>query len=96
MAPLKLTEEQVNAALGELSGWAFDADAHALKKDFTFSDFKEAWSFMNRVALLAEEKCHHPEWFNVYNRLSVTMTTHDAGGVSQFDLDFAKAMNGWA
>lgn len=96
MPPEKLTVEDVKDALAGLEGWTFDENTHALNKTFTFADFKEAWAFMNRVALLAEEKCHHPEWFNVYNRVSVTMTTHDAGGVSDFDIIFAKSMNSWA
>lgn len=96
MAPSPLSPDAINAALEALDGWSYDADAKAISKKFVFADFKEAFAFMSRVALLAEEKCHHPEWFNVYNRVEVTMTTHDAGGVTDYDTEFATKMNEWA
>ncbi len=96
MAPTPISDANRTAALTELEGWSYDADAKAISKKFQFADFKEAFAFMTRVALLAEEKCHHPEWFNVYNRVEVTMTTHDAGGVTEYDIEFATLMNTWA
>ena len=94
--PTKLSDEAREAALGDLAGWTYDADSDAINKTFTFKDFSEAWGFMNRAALLAEKMDHHPEWFNVYNRVEVRMTTHDADGVTSFDIDMATAMNGFA
>jgi 4a-hydroxytetrahydrobiopterin dehydratase len=68
----------------------------ALHRSFRFRDFSEAWAFMSRVALLAEAQDHHPEWFNVYNRVEITLTTHDAGGLSGRDVTFAKAIDALA
>jgi 4a-hydroxytetrahydrobiopterin dehydratase len=65
----------------------------SITKTFTFKDFVQAWGFMSRVALVAEKMDHHPEWFNVYNRVEVTLTTHDCGGVSEKDIDMAKLMD---
>jgi 4a-hydroxytetrahydrobiopterin dehydratase len=65
----------------------------SITKTFTFTDFVQAWGFMSRVALAAEKADHHPEWFNVYNRVEVTLTTHDCGGVSQKDIDLANTMD---
>lgn len=67
----------------------------ALKRDFLFEDFGQAFAWMTRVALLAEQMNHHPEWFNVYNRVSVRLTTHDAGGVTELDRRMARAMDAW-
>lgn len=94
--PSKLSVEARDAALKEASGWAYDAEAEAIAKTFTFKDFSEAWGFMSRAALLADKMDHHPEWFNVYNRVEVKMTTHDADGVTAWDFDMARAMNGFA
>ena len=91
--PTKLSDEAREAALNGLAGWTYDAESDAINKTFTFKDFSEAWGFMNRAALLAEKMDHHPEWFNVYNRVEVRMTTHDADGVTSFDIDMATAMN---
>ena len=65
----------------------------ALQKSFKFDDFNQAFGFMSRVALKAEQMNHHPEWFNVYNRVDVTLSTHDAGGVTELDFKLAKFMN---
>ena len=92
MAVEKLTQGEAEAGLGELEGWDFARNGGAMAKTFTFGDFSEAWGFMNRVALLAETQDHHPEWFNVYNRVEITLTTHDAGGLSQRDLKMARAI----
>lgn len=94
--PSKLSDEAREAALKGIAGWSYDAESEAINKTFTFKDFSEAWGFMNRAALLAEKMDHHPEWFNVYNRVEVRMTTHDADGVTSFDIDMATAMNGFA
>ena len=93
----KLTEAERNAALSVLSGWTLARDGAAIRRDFTFADFVAAFGFMSRVALLAEKADHHPEWSNVYNRVTIELTTHDAangaGGLSQRDIDLAHAIN---
>ena len=94
--PQQLSDKDRDAAMKSLAGWAYDADAKAITKGFRFADFSEAWGFMNRAALLAEKMDHHPEWFNVYNRVDVKMTTHDADGVTQLDVAMATAMNQFA
>eukprot|EP01013_Petalomonas_cantuscygni_P012041 TRINITY_DN2573_c0_g1_i1.p1 TRINITY_DN2573_c0_g1~~TRINITY_DN2573_c0_g1_i1.p1 ORF type:complete len:106 (+),score=25.30 TRINITY_DN2573_c0_g1_i1:22-318(+) len=88
----QLTESERKAALGTLSGWDYDGDRDAIRRSFKFDDFTEAFAFMTRVALHAEKADHHPEWFNVYNKVDITLTTHDAGengGLSQRDVDLA-------
>ena len=94
--PSEITEQDRSKALTGLSGWTYDADAKAINKTFQFADFSEAWAFMNRAALLAEKMDHHPEWFNVYNRVEVKMTTHDADGVTSLDIEMATAMEKFA
>ena len=89
----KLSEEEINKALGALDGWAVVDGREAIEKSFTFKDFNEAWGFMSRVALLAEQMNHHPEWSNVYNRVNVVLTTHDAGGITQLDIKMAEQLN---
>ncbi len=76
-----------------LPGWRVLPDRDAIARDFKFQDFSAAWGFMARVALLAEQRDHHPEWSNVYNRVSVTLTTHDAGGLSERDVGLAQAID---
>lgn len=76
-----------------LGGWRALADRDALRRAFKFRDFSAAWAFMSRVALLAEKHDHHPEWSNVYNRVEITLTTHDAGGLSQRDVALALAID---
>lgn len=83
----------VQAALAGLPHWQFDAAHHALRRQYEFGDFSEAFAFMTRVALLAERMDHHPDWRNVYRRVEVTLSTHDAGGVTERDLDMARAMD---
>ena len=97
MRPLKLTGAERDAALAELAaaGWAHEPGRDAVSKAFRFKDFNAAFGWMTRVALLAEKADHHPEWSNVYNRVSVTLTTHDAGGLTVLDLDMARAMDGF-
>src|SRR5581483_7463588 len=76
-------------ALHELAGWSELEDRDAIRKSFHFSDFSEAWGFLSRIALAAEKMDHHPEIFNVYNRVEIILTTHDAGGLSVRDLSLA-------
>ena len=76
-------------AMSELSGWSEVSGRDAIARTFTFRDFNEAFGFMARVALVAEKMDHHPEWFNVYNRVDITLTTHDAGGLSDRDVSLA-------
>ncbi len=89
----RLDDSERSAALADLDGWAPAADRDAIEKTFTFRDFNEAFGFMTRSALVAEKLNHHPEWFNVYKTVKVTLTTHDAGGLSQLDVKMAKAMD---
>ena len=87
MATPKLSPQEIETRLGQLDGWALqDGKLH---KDFTFESFVQAFGFMSSVALVAESMNHHPEWFNVYNRVSIDLTTHDAGGLSRRDFEFA-------
>ncbi len=81
------------AALRELSGWRAVDGRDAIAKSYKFADFNAAFAFMTRVALHAEKHDHHPEWFNVYNRVDVVLTTHDADGVSERDVALAKFMD---
>jgi 4a-hydroxytetrahydrobiopterin dehydratase len=76
-------------AAQKLTGWAVHDDREAIVKSFKFADFKAAFAFMTRVALKAEQMDHHPEWFNVFNRVEVTLATHDADGVTNLDLELA-------
>ena len=94
MAIPRLTDAERDAALSQLAGWALRDDGLAIARDFKFADFGEAFAFMTRVALLAEKADHHPEWSNVYNRVSITLTTHDAGGLSQRDVKMARIGGG--
>jgi 4a-hydroxytetrahydrobiopterin dehydratase len=89
----KLTGEARDRAIAALDGWAEAEGRDAIEKAFAFADFNRAFGFMARVALQAERMDHHPEWFNVYGRVRVTLTTHDAGGLSQRDIDLARFMD---
>jgi len=89
----KLTAEARKAALGTLAGWAEVAGRDAISKTFTFKDFNQAFGFMTRAALVAEKMDHHPEWSNVYKTVAVTLSTHDAGGVTERDIKLAEAMD---
>lgn len=88
---VKLTEEEIDARLDELDGWSV-LDGK-LQRDFTFDDFVDAFGFMAKVALIAESMNHHPEWFNVYNRVSIHLMTHDVDGISTNDFEFAERVN---
>ncbi len=87
----KATESEISAALANLKGW--EVREGKLHREFKFGDFSEAWGFMSRVALLAEQQVHHPEWFNVWNRVVVDLSTHDVGGISRKDFDLAAGIN---
>ncbi len=89
----KLSGAAREKALGELKGWTKTRGRDAIEKTFLFKDFNEAFGFMTRVALAADKADHHPEWFNVYNKVQVTLTTHDANGVSERDVAMAKFMD---
>jgi len=91
--PEKLTDAERNAALAKLDGWTQVQGREAISKKFSFRDFNEAFGFMARAALIAEKLDHHPEWFNVYNRVEVTLATHDAGGVTERDIKLAQEMD---
>ena len=87
MAKLQATERAT--AMKSLTGWTYDESTDAISRDFKFKDFSEAFAFMTRVALLAQTANHHPEWSNVYNKVSITLTTHDDKGVSAKDVKLA-------
>ena len=89
----RLSTAARKAALLELPGWVELEGREAIARTFTFKDFNEAFGFMARVALVAEKHDHHPEWRNVYRTVEVTLTTHDAGGVTPRDIELARAMN---
>ena len=89
----KLIGSARTAALAKLSGWSEVKGRDAITRQFEFSDFNEAFGFMARAALVAEKLDHHPEWFNVYNKVEVTLATHDAGGVTERDIKLAQAMD---
>lgn len=88
----RLSDAERDALLVELPDWALREDGKAIERTFRFRDFSEAFAFMTRVALLAEAQDHHPEWANVYNRVAITLTTHDAGGLSARDARMARAI----
>ena len=92
----KLTIDVLRAALNRLPDWRLVKDREAITRKFQFADFDAAFAFMTRSALLAAKMDHHPEWFNVYNKVEVTLATHDAGGVTLNDIDLAAAMDGYA
>ena len=89
----RLAGEARAQAMAKLPAWKLVNDRDAITRTFTFRDFNEAFGFMSRVALLAERMDHHPEWFNVWNRVEVTLTTHDAKGLSELDVKMATALD---
>jgi 4a-hydroxytetrahydrobiopterin dehydratase len=89
----KLSGEARSGALARLKGWSEVKGRDAITKKFVFADFNEAFGFMARAALVAEKMDHHPEWFNVYKNVEVTLATHDAGGVTEKDIKLAAAMD---
>jgi 4a-hydroxytetrahydrobiopterin dehydratase len=91
--PEKLSSEQREKALAQLKHWSFDSQRDAIARTFKFADFCDAFAFMTRVALVAEKRSHHPEWSNVYNKVSITLTTHDASGLSLLDTELASEID---
>jgi 4a-hydroxytetrahydrobiopterin dehydratase len=89
----KLTEAERAQLRAGLPAWKPVAGRDAIERDFSFADFSAAWGFMARVALLAERQQHHPEWSNVWNKVHITLTTHDAGGLSAADVTLARAID---
>ena len=92
----KLTPEARKAALAKLTGWSEVAGRDAIIRTFIFEDFNQAFGFMTRAALVAEKMDHHPEWSNVYKKVVVTLSTHDAGGVTELDIKLAETMDRFA
>ena len=88
----KLSIKDKTTALKKLKGWKTIKNRNAITKQFVFDDFISAFEWMTSIAIYAEQKNHHPEWFNVYNKVNVVLTTHDTGGVSLLDIDLAKKM----
>ncbi len=89
----RLDDDARTAGLARLADWTLVPHRDAIQRSFKFADFNAAWGFMSRVALLAEQHGHHPEWFNVYDRVDITLSTHDAGGLSDLDLTLAAAID---
>jgi 4a-hydroxytetrahydrobiopterin dehydratase len=89
----KLSGEARKQALARLKGWSEASGHDAISKKFVFADFNQAFGFMTRAALVAEKMDHHPEWFNVYKTVEVTLSTHDAGGLTDSDIQLAEAMD---
>ena len=90
----RLSSEQISEQLKNLPGWSVKEEK--LHKDFEFDDFNQAFGFMTRAAMHIEKMNHHPEWFNVYNKLTVDLMTHDAGGITENDIELAKILNSLA
>ncbi len=93
MSRARLDDATVRSALAALPGWTLSADGISITRSFRFADFAQAFAFMTRSALAAEKLDHHPEWSNVYNRVEVKLTTHDAGGLTKLDFDLAGLMD---
>lgn len=90
---VKLTEVEKKDLPTRLPGWTLAADEESIERVFRFSDFSAAWGFMARVALLAEKQDHHPDWSNTWNRVTIRLSTHDAGGLSARDVMLAEAID---
>ena len=86
----KLTPDQVASALAGLPAWKHDGKRDAIRRQYVFADFTQAFAFMTQVALTAEKRDHHPEWANVYNKVDITLTTHDAQGLTSRDIELAR------
>ena len=96
MARSKLSAVELEAALKDLNAWDRDETSSSISRNFKFKNFGQAFAFMTQCALAAEKMDHHPEWFNVYNRVDVKLTTHDAKGLTALDIDLAKKMDAFA
>lgn len=92
----RLTDAERTALAGVLPQWTLVAEREAIRREFRFADFSAAWGFMSRVALLAEQHNHHPDWSNVWNSVRIELTTHDAGGLSENDVRLATAIDALA
>lgn len=92
MAVQGLTRNEAQVLVGALDGWAFTRDGDAIGRTFEFGDFSQAFAFMTQVALVAEKMDHHPEWSNVYNKVQIELTTHDADGLSMLDMKMARTI----
>ena len=90
--PSKMTPTAIDAAMAAVPGWALVGDG--IERSYKFRDFTQAFAFMARTALLAEKADHHPEWSNVYNKVEIRLTTHDAGGLTERDFALARAIDG--
>lgn len=90
----RLSTAEREVAVAALDGWSYDDAAGAIMRDFRFADFSEAFGFMTRVVLLAERAGHHPDWSNSYSRVSISLSTHSAGGLTRNDVDLAAAIDG--
>jgi 4a-hydroxytetrahydrobiopterin dehydratase len=91
MAITKLSEVEISSAIAQLAGWS--VVDHKLQKNFKFRDFVEAFGFISKVAIVADKMGHHPELFNVYNKVKIDLTTHDAGGISALDFELAQKID---
>lgn len=89
----KLNEAEIQAALKDLAGWSTSEKGDALIKNFKFENFRAAWTFMEDIAMEADNLDHHPEWTNVYNRVEIKLSTHDAGGITEKDIELASFIN---
>lgn len=96
MSRIPLTHEEITTSLSGLTGWELSEDHKSIRKDFKFRDFNTAFAFMTRIALAAEKLDHHPEWFNVYNKVEITLTTHSAKGLTMLDIRMAQLANEYA
>ena len=96
MAVEELTQEERDSWMQALPQWSLSREGKAIERTFEFADFAEAFAFMTRIAIMAEKRDHHPEWFNVYNKVEITLTTHDAGGLSLRDVNMAKKIDALA
>ena len=94
--PNLLTKEALAEVLADLDGWSLVEDGTAIEAEFSFKGFNAAFGFMTRVALAAERQNHHPEWSNVYNRVTIRWTTHSEGGVTELDVKLARACSRFA
>ena len=93
MTASALSQEELDTLLALKPGWSLSEDGNAVSADIKFDDFIQAWSFMTRIAIHAEKLNHHPEWSNVYNRVSIRLTTHDTGGLTALDLTLAQCVH---
>ena len=93
MSVEELTQEERDSWMLALPEWSLAREGKAIERTFEFADFAEAFAFMTRIAIIAEKRDHHPEWFNVYNKVEITLTTHDAGGLSLRDVNMAKKID---